>query len=299
MRQGSDETDFYYPPIRDREVRDGCYLTSMGHGRHPAGVKYPRPGHPSQYDFDARRGRILPDFALVLIAGGGGFFENEREPEQRVRAGDFLCLTPGQWHRYEPDPETGWEEYWVCFNGDYPHRLQRNRELPVFPRLIRPAEPSPLEQRLKQILEMSETQSLATTLVLGLRSLALFMEIGGLAGPVAVDTAQSNALSLCEEAMAQIRENLHRQVDLDVIAERLGVSRRTLERHFRNEAGISPGDFIIRSRVARARELIESTDMPIKSITYACGFRSPQQMIYDFHRHLGIAPGQFRASAGV
>jgi AraC-like DNA-binding protein len=298
MRQNEPDTRFYYPPIRDREVRDGCYLTSMGHSLHPAGRRYPMPGHPAQYDFDARRGRILPDFALVLIARGEGFFENEREPEQAVHPGDFFCLTPGQWHRYEPTREAGWEEYWVCFNGDYPHRLQSNQELPAFPRLIRTAESSVLQRRLKQILEVLDSSSLTTTLGMGLRSLALFTEISSLARPLPLEPDEATAPSICQQAMAQIRENLHRMVELDDIADRLGVSRRTLERHFREEASISPGDFIIRSRVERARDLIESTDMPIKSITYACGFRSTQQMIYDFHRHLGMAPGRFRRTVG-
>jgi len=297
MRQEATDTRFYYPPIRERDVRDGCYLTSMGHSVHPAGVPYPLPGHPAQYDFDARRGRILPDFALVLISRGEGIFENEREPEQAVQPGDFFCLTPGQWHRYEPDRKTGWEEYWVCFNGDYPHRLQNNRELPSFPRLIRLRKSELLQRRLKQILEVLDSSSMSTTLGMGLRSLALFTEIGSLAGPPKRASETADTPSLCQEAMARIGENLHRSVDLDAIAAQLGVTRRTLERHFRREAGISPGDYIIRSRVERARGLIESTDMPIKSITYACGFRSPQQMIYDFHRHLGMAPGRFRQAA--
>jgi AraC-like DNA-binding protein len=297
MRQTAPDTRFYYPPIRERDVRDGCYLTSMGHTVHPAGVPYPLPGHPAQYDFDARRGRILSDFGLVLISAGEGVFENESEPEQPVRAGDFFCLTPGQWHRYEPNSDTGWEEYWVCFNGDYPHRLQSNCELPAFPRLIRPPDASLLERRLKLILEVLDSESMSTTLAMGLRSLALFTEVGSMAQPVSTDAGEEGSPSLCQEAMARIGENLHRSVDLDRIAAQLGVTRRTLERHFRREAGISPGDFIIRSRVERARGLIETTDMPIKSITYACGFRSPQQMIYDFHRHLGMAPGRFRREA--
>lgn len=294
MRQDTPGSRFYYPPIRDRDVRDGCYLTSMGHSVHSAGVDYPLPGHPAQYDFDARRGRVLPDFGLVLISRGQGFFENEREPERPVRAGDFFCLTPGQWHRYEPRVETGWEEYWVCFNGDYPHRLQKNKELPTFPRVIRPPDSRWLERRLKQILEVLDQQSMTTTLGMGLRSLALFTEIGSLADPVASAEQFKVSDSLCRRAMASIEDNLHRTVDLDQVAAELAVSRRTLERHFRRVAGISPGDFVIRSRVVRARRLIESTDMPIKSIAFTCGFRTPQQMIYDFHRHLGLAPGQFR-----
>ena len=295
MRQNLEPIRFHYPPITDRNVRDGCYLTSMGHAVHPAGRSYPGEGHPELYQFDARVGRVFPDFGLVYIARGNGVFEGEGGAEQAVREGDFFCLTPGCWHRYAPEPATGWEEFWICFNGDYPHRLQINHELPRLPRLIRPDSGAAYARRLRLILDVLDEPMPGSTLGMGLRGLALFTEVSAEASrsPGGAESAEPED-ELHSATKAFIDENLHRSIDIGNIAARLGVSRRTLERRFRQRAKLSPGDYIIRARVERASRLIESSTMSIKAVAYACGFSSPQQMIYDFHRHLGMAPGRLR-----
>lgn len=298
MRQDGPSTRFHYAPITDLNVRDGCYLTSMGHTRHAPGLVYPPSGHPEQYAFDANTGRVFSDFGLVLITRGRGFFEAEGEPAVEVEAGAFFCLTPSRWHRYAPDPKTGWEEYWLCFNGDYPHRLQMNGELPRRSVAVRPAGLATYRRRLLHILEALDSQEMATTLGMGLRGLALFAEISAEAKEPPEDDAGKMEPSICSGAMRYIRENLHRPINMSQLAAQYGVTRRTLERHFRMEAGFSPGEYVIRSRVERARGLIEGTEMPMKSVAYACGFSSPQQMIYDFHRQTGMAPGRFRVAAG-
>ena len=292
MRQGKELGRFHYPPISDAVVRDGCYLTSMGHVPHPPGSEYPPAGHPEQYNFDTSKGRVFSDFGLVLISSGSGFFQAEGEEEQVVEGGDFMCLSPGRWHRYGPDPKTGWEEHWLCFNGDYPHRLLANGQLPQNSCLIRPEDGEVFRRRLSLILEGVDSKDLTTTLGMGLRALALFNEI---ATPEVSEKRIPERSGLCEEAMAWMGENLHRAVGMGQVANHLGVTRRTLERHFRKETGLSPGAFLIRSRVERARSLIETTDMPMKSVAFAAGFSSPQQMIYDFNRHTGMPPSRFRS----
>jgi AraC-like DNA-binding protein len=294
---------YHYPPITEAHVRGGCYLTGIGRGSIPPGTRYPPPGHPERYAFDFARGRLFGDFGLVWIAGGRGVFEAERGVRQAVREGDFLCLTPGRWHRYAPDRATGWEECWVCFNGDYPHRLQRAGELPQEPRRIRLDCPGAYERRLLQLLASAGTSEPTTTLAMGLRALALFAEIA--AGPAEESareddggSAPAGAANLVAEGKRFIEENLHRPIDLSALAASLGVTRRTLERRFRKEAGIPPGDYLIRCRVERAARMIASTGMPLKAVGYACGFSSPGQMIYGFRRHKGLAPGKFRAPGG-
>lgn len=287
---------YYYPPINERDVGRGCYLTSIGSGCHAPGSPYPAAGHPPDYAFAPARGRVFPDFALVRISAGSGWFERRRDqPPEPVRPGDFFCLTPGDWHSYAPDPASGWTEAWVCFNGDYPHRLQRGGELPDQPRLLRPGPGGSFSRRFDGIIEALDSMGGSTTLGSGLRCLALYAEIAASKpGPAEADTLDSDMSGLCREVRKQIRENLHRKVDLDRIAASLGVTRRTLERRFRRECGTSPGRFLIEERVDRAIGLIESTGMPLKAIAYACGFGSPHRMIYDFRRRKGLNPGAFR-----
>lgn len=79
-------------------------------------------------------------------------------------------------------------------------------------------------------------------------------------------------------------------------ARRFGMSRRTLQRHFREALGTSPQDYLQTMRLEQACRLL--TEPPattsVKQISFQCGFTDPQQMYYLFRRRLRLSPTQFR-----
>jgi len=100
--------------------------------------------------------------------------------------------------------------------------------------------------------------------------------------------------SLHGRACNFIETNCHRPIGIRDVATSLGVTRRTLERHFQNFAQVTPAFHLQRTRLERARRLLCQTDLPIKAISYTCGFGSPQRMIYDFRKVWQMTPGQVR-----
>src|SRR3546814_3790076 len=70
-----------------------------------------RSNHPGEYLFNWNKGRILNGFYIVYIAQGRGVFESESTPAVTVREGTCFMLFPNVWHRYQPDPVQGWQEY--------------------------------------------------------------------------------------------------------------------------------------------------------------------------------------------
>ena len=100
-------------------------------------------------------------------------------------------------------------------------------------------------------------------------------------------------------AMQFIRDNAHRPIRVRDVATDCGLERRTLERRFRG-AGLPPvGRTIILERITRSEILLAETGMQVKEVAYACGFGSPQRMIYDFRRIRGTTPGRLRARKTV
>jgi hypothetical protein len=75
------------------------YVTGVGQESYAPGSRYPEEGHPAIYNFDWRTGRILPEYAMVLILAGCGEFEFRNQPLTDCGAGDVLLIAPGQWHR--------------------------------------------------------------------------------------------------------------------------------------------------------------------------------------------------------
>jgi AraC family transcriptional regulator len=74
----------------------------------------------------------------------------------------------------------------------------------------------------------------------------------------------------------------------------LNLSTRYFCQAFRQSTGLSPHQFIIKRRVALARELIESEQLSLTEVALAAGFNDHSQMTATFRKVLGCAPSHFR-----
>lgn len=91
-----------------------------------------------------------------------------------------------------------------------------------------------------------------------------------------------------------IREHLNRSVKLDDVAGFAGLSRSSLEKKFRAAAGVSPGEFILRSRLREAAWMLRSTAMSSKEIAAATGFADVYSFSKAFRRKFHRPPIHFR-----
>ncbi|MER7664730.1 MULTISPECIES: helix-turn-helix domain-containing protein [unclassified Streptomyces] len=87
---------------------------------------------------------------------------------------------------------------------------------------------------------------------------------------------------------------LHEPIQLRDMAERESMSVRTFTRRFREEVGVSPGQWLTQQRVERARHLLESTDLSVDQVARDAGFRTAQSMRQHLQAILGVAPTVYR-----
>ena len=90
-------------------------------------------------------------------------------------------------------------------------------------------------------------------------------------------------------------ENLALPLDLDTLATRAHMSRRTFSRRFREETGVSPMAWLTDARIDRAREILETTTEPVENIGRLTGLGAPASVRAAFHRRIGISPKEYRA----
>lgn len=95
-------------------------------------------------------------------------------------------------------------------------------------------------------------------------------------------------------AMTFIEVHIAERLTLDVIARAAGVSTRSLARLFRTEVGASVVEFILRRRIARARDLLQRTDHSCAEIAFEVGFGSVQHFNRIFRRYEEMSPGEWR-----
>ncbi|MFJ8885071.1 GlxA family transcriptional regulator [Streptomyces sp. NPDC102402] len=88
--------------------------------------------------------------------------------------------------------------------------------------------------------------------------------------------------------------NLHRPLKLGELAVHASMSVRTFNRRFRQEAGLTPMQWITQQRVNRARQLLEGTDLPVDRIAADSGFGTGTALRQHFHAALGVSPRAYR-----
>jgi AraC family transcriptional regulator, transcriptional activator FtrA len=111
--------------------------------------------------------------------------------------------------------------------------------------------------------------------------------------PVESATRPSRRDSLAA-LLDRIRTRLSEPWRIAELARLAAMSERTLMRRFRAATGMSPADWITRARVDRARELLESTPLPIDLIAERCGLGTPSTLRHHFRKKIGLSPADYR-----
>lgn len=111
-------------------------------------------------------------------------------------------------------------------------------------------------------------------------------------------STKSKGKSNCEDSIQTVKEyiteNLNENLTVGALAEIVNMSSSHFSRVFKQQTGFSPYDYILISRLNRAKYLLQVTDMTVSAIAYEIGFNSESNFIYFFTENEGISPGKFR-----
>jgi AraC-like DNA-binding protein len=102
------------------------------------------------------------------------------------------------------------------------------------------------------------------------------------------------------EAALWIDAHSHREIELEDIARQAGVSPFHFLRLFSASLGVTPHQYLVRSRLRRAARSLADDDKPVTDIAYDVGFGDLSNFVRTFHRAAGVSPLKFRqASRGM
>ncbi|MFC9996793.1 GlxA family transcriptional regulator [Nocardia sp. NPDC127526] len=93
-----------------------------------------------------------------------------------------------------------------------------------------------------------------------------------------------------------MESNLRHPLTLADIARNANLSVRTLTRHFQEQVGTTPLQWLLATRVRHARELLETTDLAIETIARQAGFATSTTLRHHFTHRLGTSPHQYRSA---
>lgn len=108
----------------------------------------------------------------------------------------------------------------------------------------------------------------------------------------------TDALAISDADVAESARFIHqhagRQISVLDVARRATISRRQLERRFKESLGRTIHDEILRCRVDRAKQLLVESDLTIPQVAMASGFASASYLTTVFRRQIDTTPGDYR-----
>lgn len=96
------------------------------------------------------------------------------------------------------------------------------------------------------------------------------------------------------QTVQYISRDLEKKISLDDLAERTNLSLSRFKTRFRQEVGVPPGEFILREKIERAKDLLISSDISITEVSHRLGFSSSQYFSTVYRRFTNSPPSELR-----
>lgn len=244
-----------------------------------------------------REGRLREGYHLHVILSGEGVVETPAAAK-RLGPGQMFLIRPGEHIAYWPIVDNPWSYCWISFNGDRAAAYMREagfgedgciREDPV--------ETAQFYVLCDRILNAPLLDDAS-----GLKRLGLLMEFIGLS----IETfRQAGWHARCDRqpmyhkgdyarlAVEYIHTNYANTTVADV-AKYLGIDRSYFSSIFKQEKGVSPNEFLLRTRMSESSQMLQSLSLSIQDIARYVGYEDSLTFSKAFKRFFGVSPKYYR-----
>lgn len=287
-----DKGFYKYLTVGEEVKRWGIYLTGAGHIKVDKHTEYPLIDDPSHHYFHWSIGRRLSDYQILYITKGKGVFESEVTGLRKINAGDIFILFPNIWHRFKPDNATGWDEYWVEFNGEvikhYRTKDFLNPENPV----IKVGIQEEIAENYLRIIKLIKDEKPGFQYI---ASGNLIQILGQIFASKKYHSFEGKIIeNQIRQAKLMILENIHTAISQEEIAGSIGIGYSLYRKKFKEYTGISPAQYQIQLRVNKAKDLLITSNEPLKEIAHNLGFESSDYFYRLFKQKTRFTPSDFR-----
>jgi AraC-like DNA-binding protein len=245
--------------------------------------------HPDDHHFVWEKGRTIQAYQFAWISEGSGQLQSAPDPGRihRIEAGDVMLLFPGIWHRFAPNPESGWVESWIeCRGTAFERVMDLDLMSPVEP-VWRAGKQAPtIFDTIHTLARQDALMHQPTLSTLGLQLLGQLCQTRDIVG--------QGRIRLIEQARRALMEKSGDASALEDIAADLGVSYSTLRRLFREHTGMSLKRYQSDVRTRRASELLRNSDKSVKAIASYLGYNTAFHFSAQFKKATGLAPSEWR-----
>ena len=285
--------EFKYLIVNDMDRKYGLWVNTVGFQSIQPNSPYPLRDHPSGYFFNTQKGRVLREYQFVYITKGRGVFASENTPEKPLCRGRLIVLFPGQWHTYHPYRQTGWNEYYIGFEGPVIDNLMKNGFLSKDNQVLEVGLNEELVSLFSRALEIAEADKISSQqylagIVLHMMGMILsvsknkIFEIGDIDQKI-------------EQAKIIMNENVFNNIDPEELAMRLNISYSWFRKVFRDYTGYAPAKYFQELKLRKAKQLLLSTSQSVKEISFMLAYKSTEHFFASFKKRTGFTTLEYRS----
>lgn len=285
--------DFKYLIVSEKDRKFGLSVNTVGFQAIAPHSPYPLSEHPSGYFFNAVKGRTLREYQLLYITKGKGILSLENRPLIKLSKGQLFVIFPGMWHSYKPDSETGWNEYFIGFEGSIIDNIVGNgflsRENPILEIGLN----EELATLYSRAIEIAESDKTAVQQYLS----GIVLHIIGLISAVSQNKIfeAGNANQKIERAKIIMNENMYKNIEPEELAKKLNISYSWFRKVFRDYTGYAPAKYFQELKLRKAKQLLVSTSHSVKEIAYMLNYSSTEHFFAQFKKNTGLTPIEYRS----
>ena len=231
-----------------------------------------------------------------IISGKGMLFShavNGDVYEYELGTGQGFLICPGQINLYTADAQDPWHYVWVEFDGmrvpEYLWNAGLEQDKPIY----QPRTAEEGDVLRDHLLYFSQHAARSPLHLVGHLSLFLDNLIEYSSRRRGADERERQDYYI-HEAVVYIQQNYQRQLTVDEVAGFCKLNRNYFSRRFKEVVGCSPQEFIIRTRLTSAAELLRSTGLPVKTVADRCGYPNQLHFSQAFHKYYGLPPREWR-----
>jgi len=235
---------------------------------------------------------------VYVLSGRGTFFLGKKE--HSFVAGDVIVVPPGTRNRIVDDPACASSLYICCVaRSVLQFDLSLIKRLPcrVLPRGSGFA--NRVESVVRRMVYAQHSMTLMRPISIVIDALKLIQIIGEKSSEAQeIEKGTTDYQRIVQQYVDSLPSRFFEETSIDAAAAQLGIPRRTFTKVFAELAGDTWLRHLRRLAIQHAQHRLHSTDIPITSIAFECGFNDLSTFYRQFKRYSGMSPGEYRATAG-
>lgn len=241
-----------------------------------------------------RRVKPIDEHVLIYCTSGCGEYTIGKE-RFAVHENQFFILPAGKPHSYKADSQNPWTIYWIHFNGKLASEFIEDFSFPIN---ITPSQQSRIGDRVELFEEIFSTLSNGNSIDnLKYSSMLLYHFLGTLRYVSLFRTSNNNNVGddLIEVSIHFMKENIERQMTLQMLAEYTGYSGTHFSKLFKQKTGYSPMNYFNLLKIQKACVMLGEGNIKINQVSRKLGINDPYYFSRLFTKIVGLSPTEYRS----